>query len=153
VRRSRGFPRLMTSDSPLHPIPRGSRSRRGALAPTQTGGPASLTPRATASPASLATASPAGLTPRAMASPASLATASPAGLTRPAMASPASLATASPAGLTPRAMASPASLATASPASPARTETGGRVDPAPPGSRRHLGLRDAGCRAPIRMKT
>jgi hypothetical protein len=79
-----------------------------------------------ASPASLATASPAGLTPRAMASPASLATASPAGLTRPAMASP---------------------------ASPARTETGGRVDPAPPGSRRHLGLRDAGCRAPIRMKT
>ncbi len=70
---------------------------------------------------------------------------SPASLTPRAMASPAGPATASPAGLTPRAMASPAS--------PARTKTGGRAGPASPGSRRHLVLRDAGCRAPIRMKT
>ena len=124
------LPAPMTSDSSLHPVPRGSRSRRGALAPMQTGGPASLTWRAMASLASPGYGQPrrpdpAGngqprqpgygqprrLTPRAMASPASPATASPAGLTPRAMASPASPATASPACLTPRAMASPASPA------------------------------------------
>jgi hypothetical protein len=120
----------MTTASPPHPIPRGS--RRGVLASMQTGVPAGP--------------------PRPVA-------ASQEGPARPAMASHASLTrteTGVPAGPPLPVAASqegPARPAMASHASLTRTETGVPAGPAPPGSRHRLMLQDAGCRAPIRMKS